>query len=51
MLTKYKEVRPIKGVNKPFKNVFMSEAYSEIFSGRGTQFRPIFKRSFFAQLF
>ena len=35
MFTEYKDVRPKKGVNKPFENVFMSAAYSEIFSGRG----------------
>ena len=35
MLTECKDVRPKNGVNKPFENVFMSAAYSEIFSGRG----------------
>ena len=48
MLTEYKDLRPKKGVNKPSENVFMSVAYSEIFSGRGTQIRHTvyFKRSF-----
>ena len=35
MLTKHKDVKrldPEKGVNKPFKNMFMSGAYSEIVS-------------------
>ena len=41
---------PETGVNKPFKNVFMSGAHSEIFSGRGHQyiFRHLFKRIFFS---
>ena len=34
MLTKYKDVRPRKSVKSPLKNVFMSAAYSEFFSGR-----------------
>ena len=38
MLTKYKDVRPKKGVKSPLKNVFMSAAYSEIFREGGTKF-------------
>ena len=51
MLTKYKDVRYRKGVKSPSKNALMFAAYSEIFSGRGTKFRHIFKRrpSFFWQ--
>ena len=37
MLTEYKDVRPKKDVKSPLKNVFMSAAYSVIFSGRGTK--------------
>ena len=46
MLTKYKDVRPKKGIKSPLENVFMSAAYrySEIFSGREHQI--IFKRTF-----
>ena len=42
-----KRLDPETGVNKIFENVFMSGAYSEIFSGRGHQFSSLFKRSFF----
>ena len=38
------------GVNKPFKNAFMSGAYSEFFSGRKHQFSLLFKRIFFRQI-
>ena len=41
---------PKTGVNMPFENVFMSGAYSEIFSGRRHQFLSFFKRSFFHRL-
>ena len=34
--TEHKDVRSKKSVKIPLKNVFMSAAYSEIFSGRGT---------------
>ena len=50
MLTKYKEVRPKKGVNKPF-DVFMSGAYSEVFSGKGHPISTYFKISFSPKLF
>ena len=43
-----KRLDPEAGVNKPFKNVFMSGAYSEFFSGRGHQFPSLFMRSFFS---
>ena len=50
MLTKYKEVRPKKGVNKPFEKCFhVWDVFRNFF--RDTQFRLIFKRSFFADLF
>ena len=38
---------PETGVNKPFKNVFMSGAYSEFFSGKGHQFSSLLMRSVF----
>ena len=37
MFTKYKDGRPKNSVNSPLKLFFMSAAYLEIFSGRGTQ--------------
>ena len=49
---KYKNVRHLdseKGINKPFENVFMSGAYSEIFQRVGTKFRDFFMRSIFRQ--
>ena len=35
-----------RGVNKPLENVFMSGAYSELFSGRRYQFSSRFDRIF-----
>ena len=42
-----KRVDPETGVNKISENVFMSGAYSEIFSGRGTNFRHFLSVVFF----
>ena len=47
MLTKYKDVGPKKDVKSPLKNVFMSVAYSEIFSVRGHQILTYFQAYFF----
>ena len=47
MLTKYKEIRPKKDVKSPLKNVFMSAAYSEIFSGMVHQNFDIFSSAVF----
>ena len=41
---------PEAEVNKPFGNVFMSGAYSEFFSGSGTNFYSLFKRIFLTDL-
>ena len=46
-----KRLDPETGVNKIFKNVFMSGAYSEIFSGRKHQFSSLCERSFFRQIY
>ena len=46
MLTECKDVRPKKGVTRPFENVFMSAAYSENFFREGVpKFDIYFKRS------
>ena len=52
MLTKYKDVGSQKGVKSPLKNVFMSAAYSEIFSGKSHQVLTyyIFKRIFYGRI-
>ena len=47
MLAKYEDVRPKKDVKDPLKSVFMSAAYSEFFSVRGTNFSHIFQAYFF----
>ena len=39
-----KRLEPEMGVNKIFENVFMSGAYTEIFSGSGHQFSSLFNR-------
>ena len=49
MLAKYKDVRPKKGVKSPLKNVFMSAAYSGIFSVRGHQILTCFQAYFFGR--
>ena len=41
---------PETDVNKPFENVFMSGAYSQVFSGKGHQFLSFFKRIFSTDL-
>ena len=48
MLTKYKDVRPKKGVKSRLKNVFMSATYSEIFSATGHQNLLYFQACFFS---
>ena len=47
MLTKYKDVRPKNCVESPLKNVFMSTAYSENFSGGGHPISIYFQAYFF----
>ena len=47
MLTKYKDVRRKKGVNKPFKKMFLClRRIQKLFQGGSTKFRCIFKRVF-----
>ena len=52
MLTKCKDVRSKKDVRSPLKNVLMSAAYSEIFSGTAPKFDVFLSVVFFrAELF
>ena len=48
MLTKYKKVRPKKGVNKPFEKCFHAWGVFRNYF-RGTQIGHIFKAQFFRQ--
>ena len=48
MLTKYKDIRPKKDVKSPLKNVFMSVAYSKIFSKVGAPNFDVFSRVVFS---
>ena len=50
MLTKYKNVRPKKGVKSPLKNVFMSAAYLRIFFREGAPKFAIYSRVFFGRV-
>ena len=47
MLTKYKDVRPKKGVNKPFEKCFHVCGVFRIFFREGTQLFDIFSSVFF----
>ena len=51
MLTKYRDVRPQKDVRGPLKNVFMSAAHSEFFSGKGPNFHTFSSVFFPEELF
>ena len=52
MLTKYKKVRPKKGVNKPFEKCFhVWEVFKNFFRKGAPNFIIFFKRSFLVESF
>ena len=48
MLTKYKDVRPKKGIKSPLKNVFMSAMYLRNFFGEEATKFAVFSSVFFS---